>query len=331
MLPALGLSLSPAANAKQTAAVTATSAHVAPPHIQVLPWNGHRAALTLTFDDASPSEATEALPALDEEGVKGTFFVTTKNLEEEANDAVWAKAERDGHELGNHTVDHCHGPDLGRGRCLSARQEIERANLYIRSRLGARGVYTFAYPFVDQRGGYKRVAETDFLLARAGAGGLVESGKTPDWYSMDARFIEPTHGQTVSDWDSWIDETDVKGKWLVLVFHSILPETWCEGIPKDSLVAIIDHAKTSDDLWIDTFVNVGGYLRAQRMFEAVRPVPRDAGFVWKWTLPRHFPPGRTIRVTADRGTLEQAGTRLTPDLSGAYNVALDARVLAWAP
>jgi peptidoglycan/xylan/chitin deacetylase (PgdA/CDA1 family) len=301
------------------------------PRVRVLPWNGHRAALTLTFDDSSPSEATEAVPELDERGVKGTFFVTTKNLEEAANDALWAQAEREGHELGNHTVDHCHGPDLGRGRCLSARQEVERANRYIQTRLGAPGVYTFAYPFVDQRGGYKRVAESDFLLARAGKGGLVDAEQTPDWYSMDARFIEPTRGETLNDWDGWIDETDAKGKWLVLVFHSILPEEWCEGIPKDSLGAIIDHAKAADDLWIDTFVNVGAYLRAQRMFEAIRPAPREAGFVWKWTLPHHFPPGKAIRVTLDRGTLEQRGARLVPDSSGTYAVALDARSLAWAP
>jgi hypothetical protein len=244
---------------------------------------------------------------------------------------VWAKAGRDGHELGNHTIDHCLGRELGHGKCLSAREEVEGANRYIESRLGVHGVYTFAYPFVDQHPGYKHVAETDFLLARAGSGRLIDPEKTPDWYSMEARFIEPTHGETVSDWDGWIDETQAKGKWLVLVFHSILPEVWCEGIPKDSLGAIVDHAQASSDLWIDTFVNVGAYLRAQRMFEALRPARHDAELVWRWTLPRHFPPGKTIRVTVDRGSLEQRGTRLVPDLSGAYTVALDARALTWVP
>src|SRR5262249_32834618 len=139
LLPLLTtLTLSPPAIAKQHFGVVAVRPRPPEqPHVQVLPWNGHRAALTLTFDDSSPSEATEALPALDEKGVKATFFVTTKNLLGDASDAVWAKAERDGHELANHTVDHCRGPDLGHGRCLSARQEIERANAYIESRLGA--------------------------------------------------------------------------------------------------------------------------------------------------------------------------------------------------
>ena len=297
--------------------------------MRVLPWNGHRAALTLTFDDASPSEANEALPVLDDRGVKGTFFVTTKNLEGEAAEETWARAEREGHELGNHTVDHCRGSDLGRGPCLSAQQELERCNRFIETRLGAPDVYTFAYPFVDEHGGYKRAAEADFLLARAGAGGLVGAETTPDWYSMDARFIEPTRGQTEKDWNGWIDEADSKKKWLVLVFHSILPEQWCEGIPRSALESIVEHAKASNDLWIDTFVNVGAYLRAERMFEAARPRAQARGFTWRWSLPHHFPPGKSLRVALDHGSLRQSGAPLVAARTGTYTVSLDARSLEW--
>jgi peptidoglycan/xylan/chitin deacetylase (PgdA/CDA1 family) len=301
------------------------------PHVHVLPWNGHRAALTLTFDDSSPSEADEALPVLDEKGVHGTFFVTERNLTSDAENATWARALRDGHELGNHTVDHCHGRDLGHGGCLSAKAEIEECNAFIESKLGARDVYTFAYPFVDQHARYKRVAESDFLLARAGAGGLVDSSRTPDWYSMDARFIEPSRGETVADWNGWIDEAVHDAKWLVLVFHSILPETWWEGIPKEALGDIVDHAKAESDLWIDTFVNVGAYLRAERMFEALKPVPLATGVGYRWSLPRHFPPGRSLRVAIERGGLSQHGVPLQPDPGGVYTVALDAKELAWTP
>ena len=299
--------------------------------MRVLPWNGHRAALTLTFDDSSPSEADEAVPVLDQRGVRATFFVTEKNLWSDAADATWARALREGHELGNHTVDHCHGRDLGHGACLSAKAEIERCNEFIESKLGARDVYTFAYPFVDEHGGYKRVAESDFLLARAGAGGLVDATKTPDWYAMDARFIEPSRGEKLSDWDGWIDETVHDEKWLVLVFHSILPETWSEGIPQETLGAIVDHAKAADDLWIDTFVNVGAYLRAERLFSGLKPVPLAAGVGFRWTLPHHFPPGKSLRIAVDRGGLSQNGVALQPEPGGVFTVALDAKELAWTP
>jgi hypothetical protein len=184
---------------------------------------------------------------------------------------------------------------------------------------------------VDQGGGYKRAAESEFLLARAGAGGLVGSETTPDWWSMDARFIEPTHGQTEKVWNGWVDEADSRGKWLVLVFHSILPEDWCEGVPRSALESIVDHAKASDDLWIDTFVNVGSYLRAERMLEAERPRPRGKAFAWSWSLPHHFPPGKSLRVAIERGTLHQSGVPLEADRTGAYTISLDAKSLEWTP
>jgi peptidoglycan/xylan/chitin deacetylase (PgdA/CDA1 family) len=299
-----------------------------PPHLKVLPWGGHKAALTLTFDDTSPSEANEALPALDEESVKATFFVTAKNAK--GYSQTWARAEREGHELGNHTVDHCHAAGLGRRGCLSATQELAECNHYIESRLGAPDVYSFAYPFVDQSAAYKTVASGKFLLARAGSGGLVDAAGTPDWYAMDARFIEPTRGETVKDWDRWIDETDAESKWLVLVFHSILPEVWCEGVSKAELQAIIEHAKAADDVWIDTFVSVGAYLRAQRMLEAITPVSQGNDLVWRWVLPHHFPHGRSLSVVVDGGTLAQGGVALPRGRGDSRLVALDAGSLAWS-
>ena len=301
------------------------------PHVKVLPWAGHKSALTLTFDDTSPSDATEALPIVDEEGVKATFFVTTANDFSPGFDEAWARAEREGHELGNHTVNHCHSAELGKHQCLSAAEELEQCNRYIESRLGARDVYTFAYPYVDTGTAYKTAASSRFLLARAGKGGLVGATARPDWYAMDARFIDPVRGETAKDWTKWIDESASKSKWLVLVFHSILPENWYAGIAKTDLEKIITHAKAEPDLWIDTFVDVGAYLRAQRMFEAVSPVPDGKGLIWRWVLPAHFPPGKTLRVHIDRGTLLQGGVALKADEHDTYAVALDARSLTWAP
>ena len=78
-------------------------------------------------------------------------------------------------------------------------------------------------------------------------------------------------------------------------------------------------------------MNVGAYLRAQRMIESARPARSGKGYLWRWTLPRHFPPGKSLRVVFDRGKLEQAGVLLQPDASGAYSVALDAQALRWSP
>jgi peptidoglycan/xylan/chitin deacetylase (PgdA/CDA1 family) len=315
------------AGSRKTAAEPAVASS---PRLTVLPWRGHRAALTLTFDDASPSEATEAIPALDREGVKGTFFVTEMNVFRSQLGDTWAKAEREGHELGNHTVDHCHAAQLGATGCASAKEEIDACTTYIESKLGAHDVYSFAYPFVDTARAYRSVAENEFLLARAGSGGLI-GVKTPvDWYAVDAKFIEPARGETLKDWNGWVDQAEAGSDWLVLVFHSILPETWTEGVSPGDLEAIVGHAKTLRDVWIDTFVNVGSYLRAERILDAAKPVPSGNGLQWNWTLPAHFPPGKSLEVILDRGKLSQSGKPLVPDARGVYTVLLDPASLVWS-
>ena len=135
----------------------------------------------------------------------------------------------------------------------------------------------------------------------------------------------------MKDWTAWIDEAAAQHKWLVLVIHSILPETWCEGISQADLTAIIDHAKHVKDLWIDTFVNVGAYLRAQHLLESTAPSPDDNGTVWKWSLPPHFPRGKKLRIISDKGTLAQSGRPLATDRYGTSQLGLDDGSLSWRP
>ncbi len=301
------------------------------PHLRVLPWNGHRAAFTLTFDDGSPSAVEQVLPAIDAEGVKATFFVTVKNLRVGRDDAAWSRAVRDGHEIANHTVDHCHAVDLGSKECLPAEQEIDRCSTYLESHFGVRRVYTFAYPYIDTSPAYKDVASKRFLLARAGSGGLVDASPGVDWYAVDARFISPSRGQTLKDWDAWIDETESQSKWLIMGFHSILPENWYEGVSREDLTGIIEHAKSADDLWIGTFVDVGAYLRAETLFNALKPAYTGKGVFWRWVLPHHYPPGKSLQVMVDSGSLVQRGVALKRDARGSYSVKLDDGSLAWLP
>src|SRR5436190_8476885 len=73
--------------------------------LQVLPWNGHSAAVSLTFDDARPVQLDVAVPELNKRHLRGTFFVIVSKL---TRLDEWRQAQADGHEIGNHTVAHEH-------------------------------------------------------------------------------------------------------------------------------------------------------------------------------------------------------------------------------
>jgi len=67
-------------------------------------WNGRQAAIALTYDDALASQLDIAIPQLDAAGLKGTFFLTGRQVAYRVAD--WRSAAQKGHELGNHTVNH---------------------------------------------------------------------------------------------------------------------------------------------------------------------------------------------------------------------------------
>jgi peptidoglycan/xylan/chitin deacetylase (PgdA/CDA1 family) len=83
------------------AAVLATSAQAADSDTR---WpDGAKAAVVLTYDDALTSQLDNAVPALDEAGLKGTFFLSNVK---QADLPRWREAAADGHELANHTIFH---------------------------------------------------------------------------------------------------------------------------------------------------------------------------------------------------------------------------------
>src|SRR5262245_158040 len=78
----------------------------APENLTVLDWAGFKAAVTYTFDDTNSSQIQHyaELQAL---GVRMTFYLITGKTPE-FNDPIWARAVRDGHEIGSHSNSHRH-------------------------------------------------------------------------------------------------------------------------------------------------------------------------------------------------------------------------------
>lgn len=81
-------------------------------------------AVALTFDDGPSSRYTpELLDGLKERGVKASFFLVGKNIEE--NSDLIRRMEAEGHLIGNHTYNHV---QLDKISDASAREEILKTN-----------------------------------------------------------------------------------------------------------------------------------------------------------------------------------------------------------
>jgi peptidoglycan/xylan/chitin deacetylase (PgdA/CDA1 family) len=311
------------------------------PGLRVLDWAGFKAAVSYTFDDAQPSQI-DHYPDLKAQRVRNTFYINpTGNWYPQWNDptrfdAIWKDAMAEGSEIGNHTTHHCRAADLtdnDASTCSaglgSAGAEFDDTSNYIRTKIGQAAVWTSAYPFGDTD--YRAAAASRFFIARGVAPGMVAPGTVSDALNLPVIAFSGSDPQTT--FNTAVDNALSQGRWMIYLFHTLLPTTqnWGGGEDIGVVTANMAYAKSFGTVWLDSAVNIGAYWRGQQLLQAAVPSTSGGLTTWQWTLPANFPPGRKLRVVVDGGNLWQNGAAIAWDRRGYYEVSLDAQSLSWTP
>jgi len=246
-----------------------------PPDQAAFLWpHGKRGAVSLTFDDARPSQIDNGLPLLEKYGIKATFYVSPQAVEQRL--AGWKGAVARGHEIGNHTMTHpCTAnypafrdralEDMTLGRMA---EEIDGASESIFRLLGVRP-QTFAYPCGQTFVGRGRnVASFVPLVAErflAGRKWLSEDANDPAVCDLAQLLASEIDGKTFAELKPLVDKTLAEGRWLILTGHEI-----GEGDFQTTLATTIGElCRYAQDpgtgLWIDTVASVcDTILRSRR-------------------------------------------------------------------
>jgi peptidoglycan/xylan/chitin deacetylase (PgdA/CDA1 family) len=269
-----------------------------------------------------------------------TFFINSSSTWVTGFTSTLTQAVRDGHEIGNHTVHHCHADTDGtlyngsgnqRTACpgASAAAELDECTAFITSTLGAKQVFTAASPFGDT--GYMPSARERFFLNRGVMDGSIGANDGTD--PFDLPMWGPAENDTAAAFNAKIDSAHRRGRWLIVLLHSIAPTSarWYATVDIAAITGSIEHARSLGDVWIDTMASVGAYWRGQKVFSSATSTASGDTRTWSWNLPAHFPPGKHLRVKVDGGTLSQRGRVLDWDGHGYYEIALDAGSLTLAP
>lgn len=233
--------------------------------------HGHAAALSLSFDDARPSQLDFGAPVFDRHGYKATFYVSLSPLRLRAEE--WKGAAANGHEIGNHTVYHpCTGNFVwSREHALEEytleqmAAELDAANQQIKEIVGVEAM-TFAYPcgqtFVgrgtETRSYIPLVAEK-FL---AGRGYLAECHNDP-WMCDPANLM--TIGLDNKDFEEVQGELDralAQGQWLHMAGHDVNMGKG-QVTRVETLDRILNYAREKN-FWITTVAEGARYLRDKR-------------------------------------------------------------------
>ena len=230
---------------------------------------GKRAAISLTFDDARLSQVERGLPILDEYGVKATFYVSIKSLEQRLD--AWKAAAANGHEIGNHTLTHpCSGNfPFSRERALEnymldkMQAELRQANDSIQRLLGVQPV-SFAYPcgqkFVGRGRNLKSyvplVAE-EFLTGR---GWMDEWANDPAFCDMAQLMAMELDGKDFEQVKQIIDRTLANGGWLIFCSHDV-GDGGRQTTLAATLKALCEYAQDpANGVWLDSVETVARHI-----------------------------------------------------------------------
>jgi peptidoglycan/xylan/chitin deacetylase (PgdA/CDA1 family) len=233
---------------------------------------GKRAAVSLSFDDGRLSQIDAGMALLDRYGVKATFFVVPRAVEQRLNG--WRQAVRAGHEIGNHSLNHpCSGNfSWARDKPLETytleqmRSELTEANREL-ARLLEVTPTVFAYPcgqtFLGRGAATLSYVPLVAELFTAGRGWLDESPNDPAYCDLAQLTGMEMDGREFEDLRPLLERVRERGQWLVLAGHEIGPA----GVQTtrlamlESLIAFVQDP--ANEFWIAPVGTVATHVLEQ--------------------------------------------------------------------
>jgi peptidoglycan-N-acetylglucosamine deacetylase len=235
--------------------------------------DGKRMALSLTFDDARPSQLDNGIPVLDAHGVKATFYVTLAVMQKRLDD--WRRVLANGHEIGNHSVHHpCTGNFIwSRDNALedftleTMEADLTGASAAIRDVLGT-APRTFAYPCGQKFVGRGETLQSYVPLVAhhflAGRGFRDEIFNAPSFCDLAQACGTDSDDTPFEKLKLWLDVAAQQGGWVVFCSHDV-----GEYARQGMRVPVLDElcryaADPANGIWIDTVATIAEYIRQHR-------------------------------------------------------------------
>jgi peptidoglycan/xylan/chitin deacetylase (PgdA/CDA1 family) len=237
-------------------------------------WNGKKCAVVLTYDDALDVHLDQAIPALDSQKFRGTFYLIVGGSVTDLRLDDWKSAAARGHELGNHSLFHpCDGSkpgrsfvtpetDLSKYTLARTLREIHLANTMLRA-VDGRTERTFAYPCGDLMAEgkmYYDALRSDFVGAR-GVRGAMNMQESINYDNINSYGI---NGQPSTYMIDLVKEAVSKKAMLVFLFHGV-------GGGHSLNVDAREHSRLlhylkqhEDEIWVAPLVDVLKFTRAQQ-------------------------------------------------------------------
>lgn len=300
----------------QTSLLGAAAALAGP--VTTVAWNGHKGAVTFTFDDACASQIANVFPSLESRKIHATFFVPggynfNSTLES------WKKAAQAGHEIANHTLSHA---DVSGLDSAKIEEEFGGQDSAIKALDPSVESVTLAYPFCNTSAKTNRIANRRYIIART-CGGNAQfewATKPSEWMSMTSFILQDD--ATTATALTEIDNAAKNGTWFVTLNHGVGGD-WM-FISTTQMNSLFDRAIQAGT-WVGTYQEVAAYWRASKTMDTLTAASGATSWNLTWTsphpkMPRHVP----LRMKLDPAvfgaspTVGQGSARIVPESDGSY-------------
>ncbi|MFT4018820.1 MAG: polysaccharide deacetylase family protein [Agriterribacter sp.] len=234
---------------------------------------GIKAAISLSFDDARLSQVDVGTPLLDQYGIKATFVLVPSNAEKRID--KWKQAAANGHELGNHTLNHpCSGNfswskqnALENYTLKKMREELVETNRQLEHLLGVKAT-VFAYPcgstYIGRGVKTKSYIPLIAKLFDAGRGWLNETPNDPSFCDFAQLTGMEMDGKDFDQLLPLIENSKKSGSWIILAGHEI-GESGNQTTRVEMLKKLIAYAQDpANGIWIAPMGEIARYVKEQR-------------------------------------------------------------------
>lgn len=235
------------------------------------PWpNNSLAAISLSYDDALHSQLDNAVPALNKYDLKASFYVTLASSAFQTRKQEWQAIAEQGHELGNHTVNHaCRGSlpnrawvdpnnDLDKKTLAELVAEVKTANNILKE-LDNQELRTFTLPCTDNLvGGKDYLTEVTplFIGIKSHVASIPKSMKSVNIKRVAVISAENLTGEQLI---ALVKEAGSHGTMVNFTFHGVGGDHLSiSAKAHTTLLAFL--AKHRDHYWIDTFRNISLHI-----------------------------------------------------------------------
>lgn len=248
----------------------------APREKKTFQWkNGAKAAVCLTYDDGMQTHIDNAIPQLNEAGLKGTFFINSVVGTESV--VAWKRAAKAGHELGNHSLFHPCPASMGWPKETASDEytipmilkEISTVNAILENLDPGRKTIAYGYPCNQTEVGGKSYIEAlrkSGLVAYARGGSGAERMTVTDFTAFNKMNVPSwavPENASLNDLINFVEKAKAEGGLAVLQFHGVGGQ-WIK-VSNETHKAFLNYlSEHKADYWVAPFSETVDYIEKNR-------------------------------------------------------------------